>query len=43
VWFNWQLVGTYTSYKAAEAKISELLALAPVKLDDLMHYLILRG
>jgi hypothetical protein len=42
VWFNWELVSTYTSYKAAEAKIAELLALAPVKLDDLMHYLVLR-
>ena len=39
VWFNWELVGTFTSYKAAKVKIAELLALAPVNLSDVQHYL----
>lgn len=39
VWFNWELVGTYTSYKAAKKKVDELLDLAPVNLSDVVAYL----
>ena len=39
VWFNWSLVGEYTSYQAARRKLDELLELAPVDLSDLLHYL----
>lgn len=42
VWFNWGLVGSFVSYREAEKKIASLLELAPVKLDDLVHYLKLR-
>jgi len=39
VWFNWELVGKYTSYKAAKKKLVELLSLAPVDLSDVLSYL----
>lgn len=42
VWFNWNLVGSFVSYKEAEATIASLLELSPVNLEDLHSYLKIR-
>lgn len=42
VYFNYDVVGRYTSYQEAQKQIDALLLQAPVKLDDLVHYLRLR-
>lgn len=42
VWFNWELLGLHKSYEEAEKQIKEHLALAPVPLDEFLHYLKLR-
>ncbi len=39
VWFNYELVDTFTSYREAREKIAELLKQAPVNLSDLEPYL----
>ena len=39
VWFNWELVGLFVSYKEAQRKVDELLLLTPVNLSDVKHYL----
>ena len=39
VWFNWAMVGEYTNYRAARAKVDELLSSAPVDLREFVHYL----
>ncbi len=39
MWFNWELVGSYRSYREAGAQVAELLALAPAPLHDLVRYL----
>lgn len=42
VWFNWERVGSHTSYASAERQISEYLKLCPVSLGDLLEYMELR-
>lgn len=39
VWFNWEIVGAYVSYREAKNKIDALLEESPVDLRDLVHYL----
>lgn len=39
IWFNWQLIATFASYSAAQAKLDEILLSAPVNLSDVRHYL----
>lgn len=39
VWFNYDLVGRFSSYPEAIKKIKELKELAPVNLGEFWHYL----
>jgi hypothetical protein len=43
VWRDWKLIAAYTSTAEAQRLVDLHLAAAPVRLDDLRHYLAIRG
>ncbi len=41
VWRDWTMIATFTRAADAQRLVDEHLLLAPVRLDDLRHYLVI--